>query len=83
VEYIFWARHPKHGEPDLILIFRDHVHGLDDLLLVVEAKLKSGKSGTDEKDQLARYFKAINFDIENLLNHQSQALEVKKDILFI
>jgi hypothetical protein len=32
----------------LILIFSDHVHGFDDLLLVVEAKFKSGKSGTEE-----------------------------------
>lgn len=64
-EYIFWARNSNHGEPDLILIFREHVHGLDDLLLIVEAKFKSEKSGTNENDQLARYFEAINNDIEN------------------
>ena len=65
VEYIFWAWNQKYGEPDLILIFKEHVHGLDDLLLVVEVKFKSGKSGTDENDQLMRYFEAVNFDIEN------------------
>lgn len=79
IEQIFWARHIKPqlkesehqsytesgwGEPDLILIFRDHVHGLDDLLLVVESKFQSGKSGKDEKDQLLRYYEAIN-DLEN------------------
>lgn len=65
VEYIFWAWNQNYGEPDLILIFKNHIHGDDDFLLVVEAKFKSGKSGTDEKDQLARYFEAISYDIEN------------------
>lgn len=65
VEYVFWAWNQKYGEPDLILIFRNHVHGDDDFLLIVEAKFKSGKSGTDENDQLARYFEAVNNDIEN------------------
>lgn len=37
VEYVFWAWNQTYGEPDLILIFRNHIHGLDDFLLVVEA----------------------------------------------
>ncbi len=65
VEYVFWAWNQNYGEPDLILIFRNHIHGYDDFLLVVEAKFKSGKSGTDENDQLVRYFEAINNDIES------------------
>ena len=55
VEFVFWAWNKDYGEPDLILIFRDHIHGEDDFLLVVEAKFKSGKSGTNENDQLVRY----------------------------
>jgi len=65
VEYVFWAWNQKYGEPDLVQIFRNHIHGIDDLLLIIEAKFKSDKSGTDEKDQLARYFEAINDDIGN------------------
>lgn len=65
VEYIFWAWNQNYGEPDLILIFRDHIHGLDDLLIVVEVKFKSKKSGTDENDQLARYFEAIHNNMES------------------
>lgn len=65
VEYVFWAWNQDHGEPDLVLIFKNHVHGLDDLLLVIEAKFKSGKSGAEENDQLARYYEAVNNDIES------------------
>lgn len=65
VEYVFWAWNPKYGEPDLILIFKNHIHGNDDFLLVVEAKFKSGKSGTGDNDQLVRYFEAINNNIED------------------
>ncbi len=65
IEYVFWAWNQHYGEPDLILIFRNHIHGEDDFLLVVEAKFKSGKSGINENDQLVRYFDAININIEN------------------
>ena len=78
VEYIFWAWNQNYGEPDLILILREHVHGLDDLLLVVEAKFKSGKSGIDENDQLARYFEAINSDIENFTESSVSSFRGKK-----
>jgi hypothetical protein len=49
VEYVFWPFHPTYGEPDLIIIFQQHVHGEEDLLLIVEAKFKSPKSSTGEK----------------------------------
>ena len=60
VEYVFWAWHSKKGEPDLILVFKNHIHGDEDFLLVIEAKFKSGKSGTEENDQLVRYYEAIS-----------------------
>lgn len=65
IEYVFWPRNNIYGEPDIILLFKNHIHGLDDYLLVVEAKFKSGKSGTEENDQLVRYYDAIINDIEN------------------
>src|SRR5665647_2288822 len=65
VEYVFWDKNFTYGEPDLILIFKNHIHGNDDFLLVIEAKFKSGKSGTNENDQLVRYYEAINNDIES------------------
>jgi hypothetical protein len=65
VQYIFWAWNQKYGEPDLVLLFTNHIHGQDDLLLLIEAKFKSGKSGYGEYDQLMRYYKAIKYDINN------------------
>lgn len=78
VEYIFWTRNQNYGEPDLILIFSDHVDGLEDFLLVIEAKHKSGKSGTGEYDQLLRYFEAINYDIENFTDPSVSGFRGKK-----
>lgn len=63
VEYIFWARHPNFGEPDLMLLFTDNIHGCEDFLLPIEVKFKSGKSGIGEYDQLKRYYTALNEDI--------------------
>ncbi|MCW3490219.1 hypothetical protein [Dethiobacter alkaliphilus] len=60
VEYVFWPFHQTFGEPDLMIVFQHHVHGEEDLLLIIEAKFKSPKSGTGEKDQLVRYFNAIH-----------------------
>lgn len=59
VDYIFWPYHSTHGEPDLILMFKNHVHGDEDLLFIIEAKFKSSKSSVGERDQLVRYFRAI------------------------
>jgi len=78
VEYAFWTWNQNYGEPDLILIFKDHVHGFDDLLLVIEAKFKSGKSGTEENDQLVRYFEAINNDIENFTESSVSSFKGRK-----
>ncbi len=78
VESAFWTWNQNYGEPDLILIFKDHVHGFDDLLLVIEAKFKSGKSGTEENDQLVRYFEAINNDIENFTESSVSRFKGKK-----
>jgi hypothetical protein len=78
VEYVFWTWNQNYGEPDLILVFRDHVHGIDDLLLVVEAKFKSGKSGTEENDQLVRYFEAVNNDLENFTDSSVSSFKGRK-----
>ncbi len=60
VDYYFWSNNNEHGEPDLILIFSNHIHGLEDLLITIEIKFKSDKGGVGEKDQLARYFNAVD-----------------------
>ncbi|WP_378956711.1 PD-(D/E)XK nuclease family protein [Pelosinus sp. sgz500959] len=78
VEYVFWASNSNYGEPDLIIVFSSHIHGQDDFLLIIEAKFKSGKSGTDENDQLARYFDAINKDIENFSDASISNFKGKK-----
>lgn len=78
VEYIFWAFNPNYGEPDLILLFKNHLHGNEDFLLVVEAKFKSGKSGAEENDQLVRYFEALNYDNENFLEEAISGFSGKK-----
>lgn len=81
IEYVFWTWNQNYGEPDLILIFRNHIHGLEDLLLVVEAKFKSGKSGTGEKDQLARYYEAINSDIDNFAESSVSSFKGRKGFI--
>lgn len=81
IEYIFWAWNQKYGEPDLILIFKNHIHGDDDLLLVIEVKFKSGKSGKDDNDQLARYFEAINYDIESFADEAVSGFCGKKGFI--
>lgn len=78
VDYIFRPCNQESGEPDLILIFRDHVHDLDDLLLVVEAKFKSEKSGTKGNDQLARYFEAVTSDVEGFTEPKVSSFKGKK-----
>ncbi len=49
----FWRFHPTLGEPDLLLLFTGGTQ--PPLVVLVEAKLWSGKSGTEERDQLVRY----------------------------
>lgn len=54
----FWSFHPSHGEPDLILVFSGD--GLPPLVLLIEVKLRSEKSGTGDNDQLAKYLRILN-----------------------
>ncbi len=63
VLFKFWSKHPKYGEPDLILLFKGHQNGDPDLLMLIEAKLYSSKSGVGENDQLKRYYLAIHESI--------------------
>lgn len=70
IKMFFWTKHTIYGEPDLILLFTDHVHHSKDLLLVVEAKFKSDKSGTGDNDQLMRYYEAITKDLHNFYNEE-------------
>lgn len=58
VRVLSWPTHPKFGEPDLALVFMGE--GMRPLVLFIEAKLWSEKSGREENDQLARYLRAIH-----------------------
>ncbi|MFW6029967.1 MAG: hypothetical protein ACOCRO_06895 [Halanaerobiales bacterium] len=68
VIYYFWPKHNVLGEPDLILIFTNHLYNKDDFLLLIEIKYKSGKSGTGENDQLMRYYHTVNERINEFDN---------------
>jgi hypothetical protein len=57
LQTIFWPTHAK-GCPDLVLVFTHE--GLRPIVVCIEAKLRSGKSGTDDRDQLARYLQACD-----------------------
>jgi hypothetical protein len=70
VKYVFWNKNMKYGEPDLILLFTDHIYGEEDFLLIVEAKFKSGKSGTGDRDQLMRYYMAVKDNIEEFSQYE-------------
>lgn len=54
----FWSIHPNHGEPDLILVFSGGE--LLPLVLLIEVKLRSEKSGNGDNDQLARYLRILD-----------------------
>jgi len=53
LEIHFWPRHAVHGIPDLILVFSGA--SVKPLVILIEAKLWSQKSGTGDFDQIARY----------------------------
>ena len=53
VQIHFWPNHPKWGEPDLALCFTGS--NLRPLVVVVEVKLNSEKSGSGDEDQLVKY----------------------------
>lgn len=78
VNYVFWPRHSNLGEPDLLLLFMDHVQGEEDWLLIVEAKFKSPKSSTGEYDQLMRYYNAVNEYIEGFSDREISSFKGKK-----
>jgi hypothetical protein len=50
----FWPSYKDYGEPDLLLRFSGS--GVRSLLLIVEVKLNSYKSGSGSNDQLRRYY---------------------------
>ncbi len=57
-EYIFWENIGGYGEPDLLIRFRNK--DKDELVLCIEIKYYSSKSGEGENDQLKRYFEALS-----------------------
>lgn len=57
-EFIFWENIKGYGEPDLIIKFRNKVG--HELILCIEVKYYSSKSGDGENDQLKRYFEALS-----------------------
>lgn len=57
LEVRFWRHHTRHGEPDLILLFG--ADGRSPLVVLIEAKLWSEKSGTGDRDQLVRYLRVL------------------------
>ena len=54
----FWRYFKGYGEPDLVIRFSGGNQRL--LVLIVEVKLDSGKSGRGEDDQLKRYLELLN-----------------------
>lgn len=57
-EFIFWENIKGYGEPDLIIKFRNKVG--HELILCIEIKYYSSKSGEGDNDQLKRYFEALS-----------------------
>ena len=78
IKYIFWNRHTQYGEPDLILLFTNHIHGVEDFLLVIEAKFKSEKSGTGDYDQLMRYYSSVVKGVEGFSDIEISSFKGKK-----
>jgi hypothetical protein len=58
LEARFWKSHPALGEPDLLLLFAGGPQ--PPLVVLIEAKLWSGKSGVEENDQLVRYLGVLD-----------------------
>ena len=56
VQFYFWPRSFKYGEPDLVIILEGM---LGSALIPIEVKYYSEKHGEEEKDQLMRYFFAL------------------------
>jgi hypothetical protein len=58
LEIHFWPSHPELGSPDLILVF--YGTNLQPLVILIEAKLWAHKSGTGDRDQIARYLRLLD-----------------------
>jgi hypothetical protein len=58
LDVAFWSAYDGYGEPDLILTFKGG--GQKALLLLIEVKFRSRKSGTGEDDQLVRYLRLLD-----------------------
>jgi hypothetical protein len=58
LEVSFWPRISPSAEPDLILTFSDDRQV--DLVVLIEAKFMSGKSGSAENDQLLKYYRLLH-----------------------
>ena len=55
---LFWKCFDQYGEPDIILQFSGGSQA--PLIVIVEVKLNSGKSGTGDDDQLKRYLELLD-----------------------
>jgi hypothetical protein len=58
LEILFWKDCGRYGEPDLLLRFT--APSLRPVVVLIEVKLYSSKSGTGENDQLARYLRFLD-----------------------
>ncbi|HTR34889.1 MAG TPA: hypothetical protein VMH80_03235 [Bryobacteraceae bacterium] len=58
VEAAFWPAHPRLGTPDVALCFSGRPDR-SPFVLIIEAKLWSGKSGSGQDDQLRRYLSVL------------------------
>lgn len=58
LEIHFWKTYANYGEPDLILCFSGGQQ--PPLIVLIEVKLDSGKSGTGVNDQLKRYLELLD-----------------------
>lgn len=65
---VFWPKAAELGEPDLIILFSSKRSDVTDLLIIVEVKYKSPKSGAGENDQLRRYFEAVTHHLKRFNN---------------
>lgn len=55
VDYLFWENSPEYGEPDIVLIIKSSNGSHKQLMLCIEVKFLSEKSGIGEYDQLKAY----------------------------
>jgi Holliday junction resolvase-like predicted endonuclease len=58
LDILFWKCFDGYGEPDIILQFSGGTQA--PLIVIVEVKLNSGKSGVGEDDQLKRYLELMD-----------------------